>query len=228
MDNSFKLTRRLFKSAISTILKEKGNTYVLSESAFPAYANKNYLIDKLFWGRVYHSYNYILNNYINAKILDFGCGSGILSYLLGNKNFEVLAYDIIIDPLNMVREQISFGDNITVSDLPLEQIVESNKNMFDCIVALDVLEHIDDLLPYMEKFKHLLKENGQVIFSGPTENILYKLGRKFAGNDYSGDYHVSNINTISNFFRNYGKVEKIKTLYPVIPLFEIYSFKYFK
>jgi 2-polyprenyl-3-methyl-5-hydroxy-6-metoxy-1,4-benzoquinol methylase len=226
MNNSFNATQKLFKTTISAILKEKGNTYELSESAFPAYANNNYFIDKLFWGRVYHSYNYILNNCKNAKILDFGCGSGILSYLLGNKNHEVLAYDIVIDPLNMVREQIKFGNNITVSDLPLEQIVESNKNSFDCIVALDVLEHIDDLAPYLENFKHLLKENGQVIFSGPTENILYKLGRKIAGNDYSGDYHVSNINTISNFFRNYGKVEKIKTLYPIFPLFEIYNFKY--
>lgn len=228
MNNSFQSAQKLFKSAISTILKEKGNTYVLSESAFPAYANKNFFIDRLFWGRVYHSYNYILDNYKDANIMDFGCGSGILSYLLGSKNYKVLAYDIIIDPLNLVREQISFGDNITVSDLPLEQIVESSENMFDCIVALDVLEHIDDLLPYMEKFKRLLKENGQIIFSGPTENILYKLGRKIAGNDYSGDYHVSNINTISNFFSNYGKVEKIKTLYPVIPLFEIYSFNFFK
>lgn len=226
MNNNFKTTQKLFKTAISTILKEKGNTYVLSESAFPAYANNNYFIDKLFWGRVYHSYNYILNNYKGSKILDFGCGSGILSYLLGNEGHKVLAYDIIIDPLNMVREQIKFGDNITVSDLPLEKIVESNKYKFDCIVALDVLEHIEDLVPYLEKFKHLLKENGQIIFSGPTENILYKLGRKIAGNDYSGDYHVSNIKTISNIFGTYGKVEKIKTLYTVFPLFEIHSFKY--
>ncbi|MEI7485681.1 MAG: class I SAM-dependent methyltransferase, partial [Ignavibacteriota bacterium] len=169
---------------------------------------------------------YILDNFRDANIMDFGCGSGILSYLLGSKNHKVLAYDIIIDPLNMVREQIDFGENISVSDSPLEQIVESNKNKFDCIVALDVLEHIEDLVPYVKKFKLLLKENGQIIFSGPTENILYKFGRKVAGNDYSGDYHVSNIKTISNFFRNYGKVEKIKTLYPLFPLFEIYSFKF--
>lgn len=228
MDNSFQSAQKLFKSAISDILKEKGNTYILSESAFPAYANKNFFIDRLFWGRVYHSYNYILDNYKNSSIMDFGCGSGILSYLLGSKNHKVLAYDIIIEPLNMVREQIDFGENISVSDSPLEQIIESDKNRFDCIVALDVLEHIEDLVPYVEKFKLLLKENGQVIFSGPTENILYKVGRKVAGNDYSGDYHVSNIKTISNFFGNYGKVEKIKTLYPLIPLFEIYSFKFLK
>jgi 2-polyprenyl-3-methyl-5-hydroxy-6-metoxy-1,4-benzoquinol methylase len=224
--NSFKETQKIFKSSISAILKGKGKTDVLSESAFPAYSNENYLIDRLFWGRIYYTYKYILANYEKSKILDFGCGSGILSYLLGNENFDVLAYDINIEPLNLIMQQIKFSGNISVSDIPFDEIAKTGKNRFDCIVALDVLEHIDDLTPYIEKFKILLKENGSVIFSGPTENLLYKIGRKIAGNDYSGDYHVSNIKTISELFRNYGEVKKIKTLYTFIPLFEIYTFRY--
>jgi 2-polyprenyl-3-methyl-5-hydroxy-6-metoxy-1,4-benzoquinol methylase len=226
MNNKFLLTQKSFKSAISEILKERGNSGILSESAFPAYANKNYFIDRLFWGRIYHSYKYITENYKNSRVLDFGCGSGVLSYLLGEENHKVMAYDIVIEPLNMVREKISFSGNVEISNAPIENIAETNMGQFDCIVALDVLEHIDDLTQYTDLFKKLLKENGELIFSGPTENILYKIGRKIAGRDYSGDYHVSNIGTIKSFFDNYGKTEKITSLYPMLPLFKIYSFRY--
>ncbi len=155
-----------------------------------------------------------------------GAEAGILRYLLGEENNKVFAYDIVIEPLNMVREKIRFSSNVEISNAPLEKIAETNKNSFDCIVALDVLEHIDDLTSYTDLFKKLLKENGELIFSGPTENILYKIGRKIAGRDYSGDYHVSNIRTIKLLFDKHGKTEKIKSLYPILPLFEIYSFRY--
>ena len=52
---------------------------------------------------------------------------------------------------------------------------------FDIIYALDVLEHINDLEPYVTLFSKLLVPGGTVIISGPTENIFYKIGRKIAG-----------------------------------------------
>ncbi len=69
-------------------------------------------------------------------------------------------------------------------------------NSFDVIFALDVLEHIENLSDYVELFKKLLTPDGVIIISGPTENILYKIGRKFAGNRFTGDYHVTNISSI--------------------------------
>ena len=54
----------------------------------------------------------------------------------------------------------------------------------------------DQLRKYMAKFRTLLKDGGEVIISGPTENFLYKLGRKLAGQDFTGDYHDSEIQSI--------------------------------
>ena len=48
---------------------------------------------------------------------------------------------------------------------------------FDEIFALDCLEHIDKLEFELNQIKRVLKNNGSLIISGPTENILYKLGR---------------------------------------------------
>jgi 2-polyprenyl-3-methyl-5-hydroxy-6-metoxy-1,4-benzoquinol methylase len=98
---------------------------------------------------------------------------------------------------------------------------------FDVIVALDVLEHISlDVLPiYLEKFDLILKPNGYFIVSGPTENKLYKLGRKIAGNDFTGHYHETNISEIKAVFKNTFQVNTIcKLIWPFF-LFEIFYAK---
>jgi hypothetical protein len=71
----------------------------------------------------------------------------------------------------------------------------------------------------------LLKQGGQLIVSGPTENILYRIGRKIAGPEYSGAYHERGIAEIKNELTRIARIESIATLYWPIPLFEIFTAK---
>ena len=97
---------------------------------------------------------------------------------------------------------------------------------FDAIIALDVLEHVDDLTDILQQFRRLLKPGGIVVISGPTENGLYKLGRRIAGKRFTGDYHVSNIGRIEQECRRIGLVNKIATIYPMLPLFKVFSLQF--
>jgi 2-polyprenyl-3-methyl-5-hydroxy-6-metoxy-1,4-benzoquinol methylase len=104
---------------------------------------------------------------------------------------------------------------VTLKDLP--------KASFDVIVATDVLEHVEDISGTLADMRALLKPNGQIIISGPTENILYKIGRKLAGPEYSGDYHERGILEVRDLIGKQMKVISIATLYWPIPLFEVFA-----
>ena len=97
------------------------------------------------------------------------------------------------------------------------------KASFDIIIATDVLEHVDDLPGTLADMRVLLKPNGQIIISGPTENILYKIGRKLAGPEYSGDYHERGILEVRDLLGQQMKVIPIATLYWPAPLFEVFA-----
>ena len=70
----------------------------------------------------------------------------------------------------------------------------------DLIIAANVLEHVPSLENTIQLFQKKLKNEGSLIVSGPTENFIYKTGRKIlqiTGNKkFSGDYHVTDINNI--------------------------------
>lgn len=217
----FNTTKIKFKSAFTEIIAEN-DSYEIGEAAFPAYAHTNPLIDWLFWERIKVSLGQALDHNGRKKVLDFGGGSGLLSYLLANKGYDVICNDVDFRPLNLIKKKIDFPDNIEFleGDI-LGKSIE--KNSIDIIYALDVLEHIDNLDPYIEYFENILSPNGIVIVSGPTENFFYKIGRKIAGKRFEGDYHVSNIKIIKEQFNPTFNVVSSKKLAFPIYLFEIFT-----
>lgn len=222
-----KETKIKFKNAISEILKKQGTDEVLSEAALPAYAHKNLFIDYIFWKRLSVAKRFIIEHVEpNSKILDFGCGTGVFSYDLAKNGYNLTSLDLDLSPLKLLQSQIKYPKSINfVQDDFLTMNFETQK--FDVIVALDVLEHIPlDVLPiYLEKFDSILKPNGYFVVSGPTENMLYKLGRKIAGNDFTGHYHETNISEIKTVFKNIFQVNTIcRLIWPFI-LFEIFYAK---
>ena len=69
----------------------------------------------------------------------------------------------------------------------------------------------------------LLRPGGQLVISGPTENVLYRFGRKLAGPEYSGDYHERGVAEIRRMLASRASLKQIATLYWPVPLFEIFT-----
>ncbi len=219
-----KATKKVFKTEIIKRLKAQGTDEVLSEAALPAYAHKNPLIDHIFWKRLKVVAEYVKKKNKGAlKILDFGCGTGVMSYELASNSHEVVGLDLDLRPVHLLKEAINYPDSITFMEGDLfDKNLE--ENMFDVVIALDVLEHMNDeqLIKYMEKFRSLLKDDGEVIISGPTENFLYKIGRKLAGQDFTGDYHDSEIQSIRKIVSKTYKVKSLAKILPILPLFDVF------
>lgn len=221
MEN-FKGTKRKFKKAFIDILN-KNIGKEINETALPAYAHKNPVIDFLFWKRLSVCLC-LIRKQSCVKILDFGCGTGLFSYLLAKEGFEVTGVDLSLRTLRLIEEKIEFSDQI--------EFVEGNiltsyfeNNSFDLIVALDSLEHVDNLEEHIRLFKRLLRPEGLIIVSGPTENIFYKIGRKLAGRRFTGEYHMTDIKRIKQEFSFHFELVTIKKLFAPIVFFEIFTVK---
>ena len=146
----------------------------------------------------------------------------MLSFLAQHSQ-QVTAMDIDLVPLERVKKYIPLVENIRVLDANQVSISQLSPNSFDLINALDVLEHVDDLPHTLSALLTLLKPGGRLVVSGPTENILYQIGRKLAGPEYSGEYHERGIAEIKRELQRLARVEQIATLYWPVPLFEVFT-----
>ena len=217
----FQAYKTRYRSAIRNVLKdaERGR---LDEAGFPAYSHRNPLINWLFWQRLHTAMKYIESHAPYEQVLDFGCGSGVMLSFLSQHSQHVTAMDIDLVPLERVKKYIPLAENILVLDAIQVPVSRLTPKTFDLINALDVLEHVHDLPRTLSDLLNLLKPGGQLVVSGPTENILYQIGRKLAGPEYSGDYHERGIGEIKRELARMARVRQIATLYWPVPLFEIF------
>jgi 2-polyprenyl-3-methyl-5-hydroxy-6-metoxy-1,4-benzoquinol methylase len=222
--SEFNTYKSRYRTAIQQVLAnaEKGR---LDEAAFPAYSHRNPIINWLFWQRLRKVMDYVHPPTPYANILDFGCGSGVMLPYLSSISTRVTAMDVDLLPIQSVQKYIPLPQNVDVKDATQIALSHLPANSFDLIIALDVLEHVHDLPQTLRELLALLKPNGRLIVSGPTENILYRLGRKVAGPEYSGAYHERGIAEIKNALLKTTTLEHIATLYWPFPLFEIFSAK---
>jgi 2-polyprenyl-3-methyl-5-hydroxy-6-metoxy-1,4-benzoquinol methylase len=220
--SEFNAYKTEFRAVIRKVLAESEQGR-LDEAGFPAYSHKNPLINWLFWQRLRKAMDYIEAGAPYENVLDFGCGSGVMLPFLCGVGARVTAMDIDLLPFERVSRQRAFPANLQVHDAREVTLSDLPKASFDLIIATDVLEHVEDLGGTLNAMKDLLKPSGQIVISGPTENVLYKLGRALAGPEYSGDYHERGILEVREMLAEQMHIIQIATLYRPMPLFEVFA-----
>ena len=222
--SEFNAYKERYRAAIRNVLAQSEHGR-LDEAGFPAYSHRNPYINWLFWQRLRKVMEYLEPSAPFTGILDFGCGSGVMLPYLSRISGEVSALDVDLLPLERGCQHIPLAPNVRVYDASVTDLGSLPNNSFDVIVALDVLEHVKDLPQTFSSLLKLLKPGGQVVVSGPTENILYQIGRRLAGPEYSGAYHERGIGEIREEAARVAHVEHITTLYWYLPLFEVFAVK---
>ncbi len=99
------------------------------------------------------------------KILDVGCGEGLLGKrLLGKGAEEVVGVEITPDICKIARGNLTdvICGNIEEIDLPFEE------GYFDCIIFADVLEHMKEPLSLLKRLRKNLSTTGVVVASIPN------------------------------------------------------------
>jgi 2-polyprenyl-3-methyl-5-hydroxy-6-metoxy-1,4-benzoquinol methylase len=195
----------------------------LDEIGFPAYSHANPLVNWVFWKRLHTVMDYVEQQAPYQSGLDFGCGSGVMLPFLAGICRQVVAADIDLVPLEHMQRHVTLAPNVQVRDAALSALAQIPAASFDLIIALDVLEHVDDLDATLVQLLRLLRPGAQLVVSGPTENMLYRIGRRLAGPEYSGEYHERGVPEIRHSLAQRASLKQIATLYWPIPLFEIFA-----
>jgi 2-polyprenyl-3-methyl-5-hydroxy-6-metoxy-1,4-benzoquinol methylase len=201
IDNEYKL---LYNTIYRETVKKQADPYY-DAAGLPAYVHENPFMAWLFWERIRIALD-VAGDLKNKKVLDFGCGNGVLFKYLHENNCSIFGCE---DAYFELSKDVC--NRIDVPVRMCRDLREIDGEKFDAIFALDALEHVEALESIVEKFLSFSKKESQIILSGPTENILYKMGRTLAG--FSGNYHERNIYQVERSMRIQGfEMVKMKNL----------------
>jgi ubiquinone/menaquinone biosynthesis C-methylase UbiE len=111
---------------------------------------------------------------IGARVLDFGCGTGILFPELAARGYRVIGIDLSLDMLRAGGESLNIfsvcGDGCS---LPFADA------SFDAVFCRGSLHHVPDLTLALQETGRVLKSGGELIFSEPSnDSILNRLARR--------------------------------------------------
>jgi 2-polyprenyl-3-methyl-5-hydroxy-6-metoxy-1,4-benzoquinol methylase len=121
-----------------------------------------------------------------ATLMDFGCGAGVLFPDLGPRAGRLYGVDLVLAPARTMVEYLHL-DNVVLL-LPAELPARIPAESVDVLICGEVLEHVDALPNLLQVLREKLRPEGRLMVTAPTENALYRLGRRLAG--FQGDYHV--------------------------------------
>lgn len=106
-----------------------------------------------------------------SRILDVGCSQGITSILLGREGKQVTGIDLLGQAITYAQEQLKQEEPMTQENVEFAQAnfinEEFQDGQFDAIIFGEVLEHISDPIPFLEKASKLIKEDGRIVVTLP-------------------------------------------------------------
>lgn len=125
-----------------------------------------------------HQINPLRANYIDSrspvagkKILDVGCGGGILTEALAQRGAEVTGIDMSEEPLNVAKlHRLESELEIDYHQSTAEDWAQEHAGQYDVVTCLEMLEHVPDPASVIAACAKLVKPGGYVYFSTINRN----------------------------------------------------------
>ena len=105
------------------------------------------------------------------KVLDVGCGGGILAEALAQRGAMVTGIDMGDAPLGVAKlHQLESGLSIDYHKSTAEDFAKDHENAFDVVTCLEMLEHVPDPSSVVSACAKMVKPGGHVFFSTINRN----------------------------------------------------------
>lgn len=103
-----------------------------------------------------------------ARILDIGCGNGIISRYLGSKGYSVLGIDVDRKAVEYANSHNNFP-NVVFKEKNVEELtIEAVE--YDAIICSEVLEHLEHPSKLLQVLSRILKREGIIVVTVPNGN----------------------------------------------------------
>jgi 2-polyprenyl-6-hydroxyphenyl methylase / 3-demethylubiquinone-9 3-methyltransferase len=105
------------------------------------------------------------------RVLDVGCGGGILAEAMAALGAEVTGIDLSDKALKVAElHLLESGNQVTYRKSAVEQFAQEQPGSFDVVTCMEVLEHVPDPHSHVKACASLLKPDGQAFFATINRN----------------------------------------------------------
>lgn len=101
-----------------------------------------------------------------ARVVDVGCGGGILTEGLARAGADAMGVDLSQDLVDVAElHGLEVGLNTHYEKISVEELAEQQAESFDHVTCMEMLEHVPDAGSIIQSCARLVKPNGMVFFS---------------------------------------------------------------
>lgn len=143
-----------------------------SKENFPQYRRHRDLVDFLLEAKPS----------LGSRVLDVGCGTGLLAKLMRSSGFSEIHGVDWTDPAAVVPGVLSSYRQLDLNDQVLEREIDSK---FDIIVCLDTLEHLERPAKVLRSMRQMLTDSGSIYVTIPNcANMFQRFSWLMTGNSF--------------------------------------------
>lgn len=105
------------------------------------------------------------------KVIDVGCGGGILAESMAQLGADVTGIDLAEKSLKIARlHSLESGIKVNYQYISAEEMAAQHTEQFDVVTCMEMLEHVPNPASIVHACARLVKPNGWVIFSTLNRN----------------------------------------------------------